>query len=380
MSLRRWFRSTPPAAATRLRPLLEQLEAREVPAADLNQTYLATLYQGFLGHPIDAKGLSYWGGVLNSVHGDRTAVAADILRSQEYHGRELQLFYPALLNRALDNASLQYWGNVILETGGTIEQVKAGIFGSAEYYSRVGNDFTNLLKGVFQSQLGRPPTEDEQATYKHMFGQNKGDRTAVVQQILNSDDAHAAALNSVYWLILGRPLDSAGASFWVSALRGGTIDTAMAGVVGSDEFFDQLAGTVTNDTERAVADINQAAKDFLNVGGKFAAQMPGVEQLDRFLVTNGSMRTAPPVVVTLPPTVPPITVSTGPDSTTTVPRSTTLPRPSPVLPATGTDSTQPGVDNGSSGGATQTNYATTYGGGNLPGTGTPFSSQFKSLV
>jgi hypothetical protein len=380
MCLRRWFRSAPPAAATRLRPRLEQLEARDVPAVDLNQTYLATLYQGFLGHPIDPTGLSYWGGVLNSVHGDRTAVAADILRSQEYHGRELQLFYPALLNRALDNASLQYWGNVILETGGTVEQVKAGIFGSAEYYNRVGNDFTNVLTGVFQSQLGRPPTEDEQATYKHMLSQNKGDRTAVVQQILNSDDAHAAALNSVYWLILGRPLDSAGGSFWVNALRGGTIDTAIAGVVGSDEFFGQLAGTVTNGTEDGVTDINQAAKDFLDVGGKFAAQMPGVDQLDRFLVTNGSMRTAPPVVVTLPPTVPPITVTTGPDSTTTVPRSTTLPRPSPVLPATGTDSTQPGVDNGSSAGITQTNYATTYGGGNLPGTGTPLGSEFKSLV
>jgi hypothetical protein len=384
--LRCWFRSAPPAATTRLRPRLEQLEARDVPAADLNQTYLATLYQGFLGRPLDPTGLSYWGGVLNSTHGDRTAVAADILRSQEYYGRELQLVYPALLGRALDNLGLQYWGNGILETGGTYEQVKAGIFGSQEYYNRVGNDFTNVLTGVFQSQLGRPPTEDEEATYKHMLGQNGGDRTAVVQQILNSDDAHAAALNSVYQLILSRPLDPAGASFWVGALRGGTIDTALAGVVGSDEFFGQLAGTVTSGTARDVTDINEAASDFLNAAGKFAAQMPGVEQLDRFLVTNAAMHTAPPVVLTRPPTVP-SSVSTGPDSTTTLPSTITLPRPSPVTPATGTDSTQPGYDNGSSAG-TQTNYATTYGGGALqnngggalPNTGTPLNSGFNSLL
>jgi hypothetical protein len=328
--LRYWFRSASPASATRLRPLLEQLEARDVPAVDLNQTYLATLYEGFLGHPIDPTGLSYWTGVFNSTHGDRTAVAADILRSQEYFGRELQLFYPALLGHALDNASMQYWGNVILETGGTIEQVKAGIFGSSEYYSRVGNDFTNVLIGVFQSQLGRAPTEDEQATYKHMLAQNKGDRTAVVQQILNSDDAHAAALNSAYQLILGRTLDPAGASFWVGALRGGTIDTALAGLVGSDEFFGQMSGTVNNGTDGNTTDINQAASDFLDAGGKFAAQMPGIEQLDRFLHTNGSMRTAPPVVINRPPTAP--TSVTLNNSTTTVPSSVTLPRPSPVMP------------------------------------------------
>src|SRR5262249_27717402 len=131
--LRRWFRSAPRAAAPRRRPLLEQLETRDVPAVSFNQTYLAALYQGFLDRPIDPAGLSFWQGVLNTTGGNRTAVAADVLQSQEYRGRELQLEYLSLLGRPLDNAGLQFWGN-ILETGGTIEQVKAGIFGSQEYF------------------------------------------------------------------------------------------------------------------------------------------------------------------------------------------------------------------------------------------------------
>jgi hypothetical protein len=319
--LRRWFRSAPIAVAPRLRPLLEQLEARDVPAVALSQAYLASLYQGFLDRPLDTAGLTFWGGVLSSTGGDRTAVAADILQSQEFRGRELQLVYPALLGRPLDNAGLQFWGH-LLETGGTYEQVKAGIFGSQEYFNRVGDTFTGFLNGVFQSQLGRAPTTAEVGTYTQLFGQTGGDRTAVAQQILNSDAARQVALGGVYQELLTRPLDPAGASFWVNAIRGGTIATALAGVVGSDEFFREMTNFVTTGTEINVTDVNQAVNDFLNAGAKFEFQPPGVVQLDRLTATNGAIRTTPVTSAALPPAVASTAISAAAGTTATTTPST----------------------------------------------------------
>jgi hypothetical protein len=410
----RWFRSAPGAAAPRRRPLLEQLEVRDVPAVALSQAYLAVLYQGFLDRPIDPAGLSFWGGVLNSTGVDRAAVAADILQSQEFRGRELQLVYPALLGRQLDTAGLQFWGNV-LETGGTYEQVKAGIFGSQEYFNRVGNTFTGFLNGVFQSQLGRAPTPAEVATYTGLFGQTSS-RTAVAQQILDSDAAHQVALNGVYQEILTRPLDPAGANFWVNALRGGTIDTALAGVVGSDEFFRQMTNFVTTGTEANVTDVNLAINDFLNAGLKFEFQPPGVEQLDRLTATNGAIRTTPvpaaalatvisaaastttPVASTATPTISLLTGTGAPLSaggigsvTGTATNISTVAGAGAVIGTTGTVATSAGAGTVtgtsvplSAGGigsvtGTTTNFSTAAGAGMVTGTGMSFNSGFSTF-
>jgi hypothetical protein len=371
--LRRWFRSARPAAAPRRLLLLEQLEVRDVPAVGLSQAYLAVLYQGFLARPIDPVGLTFWGGVLNNTGGDRTAVAADILQSQEFRGRELQLVYPALLGRPLDTPGLQFWGKV-LETGGTYEQVKAGIFGSQEYFNRVGDTFPNFLNGVFQSQLGRAPTVAEVATYTTLFGQTGGDRTAVAQQILNSDAAHQVALNGVYQEILTRPLDPTGSTFWVNAIRGGTIDTALAGVVGSDEFFREMTNFVNTGTEANVTDVNQAVNDFLNAGAKFEGQPPGVEQLDRLSASNSAIRTSPVASVALATaisaaasTITPTVGTTAAPASTLMPINTTV----PLLTGTGASLSEGGIGSVT---GTATNISTVAGAGAVTGTTAPVAT------
>ena len=373
-----WFWSAPPAAAPRLRPLLEQLETREVPAVNANQAYLATLYQGFLERPIDAAGISYWSSVLASTGGNRTAVAADILKSQEYHGRELQLAYGALLARPIDPEGLRFWGNV-LESGGTYEQVKAGILSSQELFTRLGGTFNNFLNAVFQSQLGSLPTAIDLATYATLYNQT-GSRAAVVQQILNSATAHQVLLNGVYQEILSRPLDPLGATYWGNILRGGTIDTVLAGVVGSPEYFTQLTNFLNSGSEANVTDINQAANDFLTAGAKFSAQLPGLEQLDRFIATDNSIRTALTTAsAALPSVVIPTAVSAA-FGTTTGPTSTVS--SSPSTPSLLTSTTVP-LTAGSSSSITGTNenFLTTAGAGTVTGTGSsPFAGGTPSIT
>jgi hypothetical protein len=330
--LRRWFRRATPAAAPRRRLQLEALEARDVPAVVSSDTYLASLYQGFLGRVIDTPGLSFWRQVLNTT-GDRTAVAAGILNSQEYQGRELQILYPTLLGRPLDNPGLTFWGN-LLQSGGTYEQVKAGILGSPELFSRVGNTFSGFITSVFTSQVGRFPTNSDIAFWEGRIGSGET-RQQVAADIINSDEAHLVELEGIYPLMLSRPLDPAGASFWGGVLRSGaSVNAVLAGVAGSDEFFRQLANFLVFNSS-TFNDINLAANGFLTAGGKFAAQLPGVEQLDRLLPTNSAIRTSLTVSVI------PTTVTTG-SPTTPVGPTTPVSPPTPVGPvAVGPSATTP---------------------------------------
>jgi hypothetical protein len=292
--LRRWLGSAPAAARKTPAPRrtalrLEQLEARDVPAVVPSQTYLASVYQGFLDRAIDAPGLSFWGARLAATN-SREQTAAEILQSQEWHGRELQLLYLELLGRPLDTAGLRFWGN-ILETGGTYEQVKAGILGSAEYFARNGNTISSWMNAVYPSQLGRAPGPNDFSFVNTQLARGSS-RTSITSQILASDEFHLVEMNGIYLNILSRPLDSAGANFWGAVLRNGaTVDDVLAGVVGSPEFFNNLnaflfANPITFN------DPNVAADSFLNQFGKFSALFPGVEQLARFIVTSSSIRTA----------------------------------------------------------------------------------------
>ncbi len=311
--LRKWFRSAPPPAPRRSRPRLEALEVRDVPTVAVTQAYLAGLYQGFLGRAIDTNGLTFWNQVLATT-GSRVSVAEGIVHSQEYHGRELQLLYGTYLHRQLDPTGLAFWGNV-LETGGTYEQVKAGILGSQEYFNDQGGIFTNWLTAVYTSQLGRSPSPADTAFWNSQFT-SAASLPAITSQILASHEFHTAEMNAVYPLILGRPLDSAGFNFWVPVLDSGvSVDDVAANVVGSQEFFNNL---IQYTGANNFSDINQAANGFFTQLGLFNRVLPAVEQLNRFIPTDPTIRTSPATTaITVGPFSAPLTVGNASPTTLT---------------------------------------------------------------
>src|SRR4051794_1921226 len=110
--LRRLFfrKPAPPAdrprAARRLG--VEHLEDRAVPAASLNQTFVAVAYEGLLGRDADAGGLAYWAGKLDAGSG-RAEVVGGILGSREFADREVQQLYRTRLDRTADDGERGYW-------------------------------------------------------------------------------------------------------------------------------------------------------------------------------------------------------------------------------------------------------------------------------
>ncbi len=260
---------------------LEALETREVPAAAALDTYVATLYQGFLGRTSDPGGLRSWVASLDA-GASRPQVAANLLTSPEAHARWVQIAYQVFLNRPPDQAALNWWGT-ILEQGGIYEQVKAGVLGSAEYYSLVGGTNFSFLNAVYAQALNRPLDEAGRVFWGTALAQGVS-REQVAFQLLVSAEAQQVKVASTYLTILGRPLDPVGSTFWVNALvNGARNEDLFGGVVGSDEFFVQLT---TSLTRTGLGDPNAAANQFLTDADRFDITRPGAELLNRNIGTD----------------------------------------------------------------------------------------------
>jgi hypothetical protein len=274
---------------------VEELEARQVPTAQTANTFIATLYQGFLSRTVDDAGLAYWGNQF-AMTGSTEAVARGILQSTEFQGRELEVLYQNFLGRPLSQEGLNYWGN-ILQSGASYAQVKSGVLGSDEFFAHRGGTNFDFLNAVYETQLGRPLDESGREYWGTQLAEGAS-RPTVTLEILESPDAEVVKVAGAYEEILGHGLTPAGASYWAGGLLSGQPDSWMyAGVAGSDEFIRQLnvAGAPQ------LADPNAGADLFLTQGHRFEEALPGAEVLDRNLGHGAVVIVAPPAPVVVTP-------------------------------------------------------------------------------
>jgi hypothetical protein len=288
--LRRWYhKSARPVREVYLS--LETLEKRALPSAvaaspvhpPLNDTYLATVYQGELHRAIDPAGLAYWRGQLQQSD-SRTQAAQGILGSNEYFNDQIWSDYGALLGRAPDAGG---WANYMhaLQNGATPQDVQASIMGSDEFFSRVGGDPTSFLNAVYGEVLNRPVDGQGLAFWAPLTGAVAG-RTEAVRAIEASPEASELTVTTIYQDTLGRTPDAGGLSYWSGQLESGASQTTvLAGVLGSDEFFSRMQSYVSN---YPTTDPNMAAAHF---------------------ITNAQLFQSPPRVVLAAPVTNPVVPS-----------------------------------------------------------------------
>jgi hypothetical protein len=267
---------------------LEELETRQVPTVFANQTYVATLYQGLLGRPVDDAGLAYWSAALSSGT-SRAQVAQEIFGSDESLGREVQLLYKTLLGRDADDAGLASWVEQ-LHGGASIEQVKAGIIGSEEFLAHAGGTTQGFLAALYRDELGRTVDPAGASIWSAALAGGAA-RSDIASQVMGSLEGEQVKVSNLYREVLGREPDAAGGNYWVTALKNGASDeTAIAGAVGSDEFFLQMSATIaSNPTDPATV-----AAQFVSGANKFGESLPGLEQLNRNIATRQIVFVATP--------------------------------------------------------------------------------------
>src|SRR5438445_4125808 len=171
--------------------------------ATANAVYVNLLYQQLLGRPVDQPGLSGWASWL-AQGAARSQVALGIEQSPEYHTRLVDSFYTTLLVRPADPAGQAGFVSA-LGAGMTVEQVQAIILGSAEYAQRAGGSDTAFLQALYHDILGRPLDSASAAGWSTALAQLN--HATVAALILASPEAQADRIQANYQRSLHRPAD-----------------------------------------------------------------------------------------------------------------------------------------------------------------------------
>ena len=206
---------------------------------NLNERFVAQVYEDLLNRPVDPAGLAFWTGLLGQGT-TQYAVVSAIEESSEYQTVQVQGIYTLLLHRQADPAGLGMYV-AFLEAGGTVEQVAAAIAGSTEYFQTRGGGTNNgFLSALYQDVLNRPIDASGQASLTQLLA-NGASHTQVVSILLASTEYQQDLVQSFYQRFLHRAADPGGLATYTGALQQGMRNEAViAALLSSMEFLGLL--------------------------------------------------------------------------------------------------------------------------------------------
>lgn len=200
-----------------------------------DQAFVRSAYEHLLARAPDREGLAMWSKRLRGGT-SRTAVAYDILSSEEYKDDLVDSYYQTYLGHPADTSALTFWVGQ-LEHGASDETVEEGILGSAEFYALAGGTPGGFIDDLYEKLLGRAPYVAELKSLEAQLSLSPA-RNAVAAEILDSNEYRTDFVDAYYrYLLHGRP-DPAELDHWVLALAGGSsCESVIAGIVGSGAFY-----------------------------------------------------------------------------------------------------------------------------------------------
>jgi hypothetical protein len=209
------------------------------PSTDVNTAFVKGLYHAVLGRDGEATGVAFWVQVL-SAGISRDAVTRAFNNSPEHRQQEVDAYYRAFLGRAANDAGSQYWVN-LLQAHGDEDEVIQGILTSAEYTAKHATSQA-FVSDLYFSLLGRASDAAGAAYWQDLLDSGTS-RAAVVDGFLHTREAATLAEESFYAAFLRRPSDSM-REVWIAQLTGGTVTFGQLAVqfLAGVEFF-QLAGS-----------------------------------------------------------------------------------------------------------------------------------------
>lgn len=201
-----------------------------------HQKYVTAVYEDVLGRAPDATGLMWW--TLQLDNGAPTSsVAEQIAHSAEYYAKfVIQPAYLKLLGRPADAAGTDYWTSQ-MDAGVTDQELEAYLVSSQEFYQKSGGTNLAWIDAVYKLLLGRPADSGGESywTTQLAAGETLGQ---AAQGIAGSQENNTQLINDDYFHYLGRPADAGGLSFWLAAFAAGqTNEDVIAGFTGSAEYY-----------------------------------------------------------------------------------------------------------------------------------------------
>jgi hypothetical protein len=202
-----------------------------------NADFVDAVYRELLGRSADAAGLQAWTNNLNRGMA-RATVVSGIEGSDEYHMREVTALYEGLLGRAPDAAGLSAF-TAAMRDGMTVDAATVAIMGSEEYFQvRGGATTSGFLSAVYQDLLGRG-VDSGGASYFGGLLANGTSRETVAQLIQTSTEGEHVSINAAFNEFLGHGPDAASLRFFTTQKQQGmmTTESLVVSLLASSEFF-----------------------------------------------------------------------------------------------------------------------------------------------
>jgi uncharacterized delta-60 repeat protein len=207
----------------------------DIPTGTSHQQFVSQVYLDLLQRPVDAAGLSYWSGLLDSGQETAQQVAMGIERSAEYEQLVVNQLYGEYLHRAADPGGLAGWTS-FLASGGTEDQLRAVLLGSAEYYTVSGSSANGFVASVYIDVLERPVDPGGAQAWSQLLADG-ATRTAVAAAIIRSTEGNNVEVTDLYFWLLHRAPDAFGLQLFTQDLAQGVpAEAIVAAMIGSPEY------------------------------------------------------------------------------------------------------------------------------------------------
>jgi PKD repeat protein len=205
---------------------------------NVNERFVAAVFQDLLHRPVDASGLTFWASQL-ALGVSAPQVVQGIENSVEYRTDVVEALYTQYLHRAADSNGLATFV-ALLGNGGTDAQVAAAILGSQEYFQLHGNTNAGFLTALYQDTLNRAPDAMGLAAFtQELTGGTSPSQVAA--EILSSSEYQQVLVQSLYEAHLHRAADSGGLAAFSASLQGGaSVEAVIAALLGSPEFLQSV--------------------------------------------------------------------------------------------------------------------------------------------
>ncbi len=205
-------------------------------------------YADFLGRQPDQAGLDYWTGVLGADRNQGPVVIENFMRSAEFAPRRsVARLYLAFFDRAPDRAGFDFWANS-LRQGGQLNDIAAAFADSTEFRNTYGelNDAEFIALVYNNVLLRQPDLEGFRFWLNRMQDPNvsRGDLMVAFSESAEFKRNSGPAVDVImtYRGMLDRAPDSAGFSFWVSAVAGrnDALQTLIFNFLVSEEYSNRV--------------------------------------------------------------------------------------------------------------------------------------------
>jgi hypothetical protein len=208
----------------------------------LSRDFVIRAYRDVLLRPGDRPGVDFWTSFIDA-GGSRQDFVNAMLASPEYQFKYVNSLYETYLGRPVDPVGLSYSQQLLNSISlfvGDINRsllVRSYLLSSGEYFADKGGSNNGFLAGLYLDAMGR----SIDATGLAVFGQQLASgvpRRIVALEVLDSVEAESNLINGYYVRFLHRQADAAGLGMFIDAFQhGATENDIIASLVSSNEYF-----------------------------------------------------------------------------------------------------------------------------------------------